>query len=73
LLVVNERADLRATAIDVAALVEQFVGNLLVRDDDEALVHDAEVVDGTILISPLLELEPQGEAWDVVHAANQGK
>jgi hypothetical protein len=58
LLVADEGANLRPARVDVAALDEKLLRDLLVRHDDEGVFDGAGLVDRSVNIRPLLELHP---------------
>ncbi len=71
-LMVNQRPNLRSPREIIPILHQQLMRQLLLRDDDELLPQHARLVDGAELVSPLLELEPQPKAGDIVDAADDG-
>lgn len=64
--------ELLAARVEGAALAHEVVGDLLGGHDDMVTTGDGEFEDGTILISPCLELEPRVFRWYVEKISDNG-
>ena len=70
ILVLDQCPDLRATRVDVASLDQKLLGNLDVGHDDKGGVEGVCLVDRSMLVRPLLELQPQGKPGQIMDAAD---
>lgn len=69
LLVLKEGSDLRTTRVNISPLHKKFLGNLLIRDNDEGLAESLRLVNRSMYVCPLLELQPHGKPGQVVNTA----
>jgi len=70
---VEERRNGRSVRVVLGLLDEKLFGNLLIRDNDKTRAKHLGIVDGTMDICELLELDPHLLDRHVMNASNDRK
>lgn len=73
LFMVDQGSDLGPTGVDVTPLDEEFLGDVLIRNDDEGLASHTCLVNRSMDICPLLELPPHGKSRQIMDSAYDGE